>query len=335
MVYSPSLGLIMITFLIAAFSTWPLTKAACYYPSGRLAPNDTPCRDDTPNAACCGQGYACLTNGICQATGAELEKPGATEFVRGSCTDKEWRSSRCPLFCIEDGADFLDGGNGIFKCENTTEDLYFCINKQSGTEASCEEKENVLFFPGTPSAITTIGLSPRTTSSLTSTTTSSISLPSTSVLVSSTAQDPSTSASPRASENTTGPETQVPANDTAKTTAASSNLGPIIGGVLGATAAVFLAGAGGWFLARKRKQNSKDNGAELPTMLSPRTSGQGEPKFASGSSQTSTGLCEAPAPSVYWDQKVQRGPSELPHATEIPWGPAPAELPAELPGGCR
>jgi hypothetical protein len=138
----------LIALLIAAFSSWPLTRAACYFPSGKLAVNNIPCRDDTPNAACCGQGYACLSNGICQATGEELQKPGATEFVRGSCTDKEWRSSSCPLFCIEQDVDFLDGGNGIFKCQNTTEDLYFCINKQSATEASCEEKEKVLFFPG-------------------------------------------------------------------------------------------------------------------------------------------------------------------------------------------
>jgi hypothetical protein len=129
MVYA--IGLEVLTLLLAAFSSYPWVEAACYYFSGRVAPSDTPCRDDTTHATCCGQGYACLTNGICQATGEELEKPGATEFVRGGCTDKTWRSASCPLFCIDDGVDFLDGGNGIFKCGNKTEDLYFCINSRS------------------------------------------------------------------------------------------------------------------------------------------------------------------------------------------------------------
>lgn len=142
------LGFGVLTLLLVAFPSWPGAEAACYYPSGRLAPNDTPCRDDTTHATCCGQGYACLSNGICQATGDEARKPGATEYVRGGCTDKTWRSSSCPLFCIDEDADLLDGGNGIWKCDNTNDDLYFCINSRSAKEASCEKRTNVLFFAG-------------------------------------------------------------------------------------------------------------------------------------------------------------------------------------------
>lgn len=147
-------GLGALAFLLAAFPGWPGAQAACYYPSGRIAPNDIPCRDDTPHAACCGQGYACLSNGICQATGEELQAPGASEFVRGACTDREWRSSSCPLFCIEEDVDFLDGGNGIFKCGDTAEDLYYCINTRTVEETGiCEERRDVLFFPGTCAAM--------------------------------------------------------------------------------------------------------------------------------------------------------------------------------------
>ncbi|AEO61046.1 hypothetical protein MYCTH_2310829 [Thermothelomyces thermophilus ATCC 42464] len=135
----------VLVLFLAVCRLLPGTRAACYYPSGLLAPNDTPCRDDTPHATCCGQGYACLSNGICQATGEELKKPGASEFVRGSCTDKTWRSSNCPLFCINEEYDYLDGGTGIAKCENTSNDLYVCID---GQESSCEEGINVLYFPG-------------------------------------------------------------------------------------------------------------------------------------------------------------------------------------------
>lgn len=33
-------------------------------------------------------------------TGEEIKKHGATEFVRGSCTDRDWRSGSCPSFCV-------------------------------------------------------------------------------------------------------------------------------------------------------------------------------------------------------------------------------------------
>lgn len=145
---APAVGAWVLTLSVATCWFWPGAEAACYYPSGRLSPNDTPCRDDTPHATCCGQGYACISNGMCQATGEELAKAGASEFVRGACTDKTWRSSSCPLFCIEEDVDFLDGGNGVAKCENTSQDLYFCINSRSAEEASCEENRKLLFFPG-------------------------------------------------------------------------------------------------------------------------------------------------------------------------------------------
>ncbi|KAL1837002.1 hypothetical protein VTJ49DRAFT_4405 [Mycothermus thermophilus] len=147
-------------FILALLAvTRPLgVRAACYYASGRLAPNDVPCRDDTQHSVCCGQGYACLSNGICMATGAELQKPGASKYVRGACTDPTWRSSNCPLFCIEEGVDFLDGGNGIQKCEGRSDDTYYCVNANSATEASCVDGRKLLFFPGTPSVLTTIGV---------------------------------------------------------------------------------------------------------------------------------------------------------------------------------
>lgn len=141
------------TFLFLSFPVWSAAHAACYYPSGRQSPSDIPCRDDTPHTPCCGQGYVCLSNGLCQATAEELKKPGVNEYARGSCTDKTWQSSGCPLYCIGEGIDFLEGGNGVLKCANTTEDLYICIDKLVGTGSSCEEKKNVLSFAGTSGAL--------------------------------------------------------------------------------------------------------------------------------------------------------------------------------------
>lgn len=122
-----------------------LAHAACYYPNGSIAPNDTPCRDDTAESTCCGQGYACLSNGICQATGQELQKGGGTDLVRGACTDRSWRSSGCPLFFIDPETDNIAGGIGVARCQGTTEELYYCINSVQH-RVNCTAKQDVLFY---------------------------------------------------------------------------------------------------------------------------------------------------------------------------------------------
>jgi hypothetical protein len=135
----------VLSLLAAAFHG---ADATCYYPSGREAPSDVPCRSDTPFSTCCGQGFVCLSNGLCQSTLDDVARAGAPEFVRGACTDGTWRSSNCPLFCVTDGVDFLDGDNGLLKCPGTDEDVYFCLNRRSRTDSSCEERKNVLIFAG-------------------------------------------------------------------------------------------------------------------------------------------------------------------------------------------
>lgn len=124
------------------------TQAACYFPNGRLAHNDSPCRDDTENSVCCGQGYACLTNGICQATGEELQKPGASEFVRGGCTDKSYRSSSCPQFCSDPLQDNVGGGHGLARCQDEERDMYFCVREITDNFNCTGSGQDILFFPG-------------------------------------------------------------------------------------------------------------------------------------------------------------------------------------------
>src|SRR5690348_15730855 len=101
------------TYIFLIFTAFRSATAICYYPDGSVAPQDTACQDNDEESTCCGQGYACLSNNICMSTGDETQKAGATTFVRGSCTDKTWRSNNCPLFCINPTIDFLSGGNGI------------------------------------------------------------------------------------------------------------------------------------------------------------------------------------------------------------------------------
>lgn len=132
---------ILIFFLFLIFKCF----AICYYPDGSAAPQDTPCNDETAESACCGQGYACLSNGVCQATGDEIQKPGASKYVRGSCTDTGWRSSSCPSFCINPQYNNVAGGQGMGMCEDTSRTLFYCIDERS---VDCTSEENVLLFVG-------------------------------------------------------------------------------------------------------------------------------------------------------------------------------------------
>ncbi|KAJ9160549.1 hypothetical protein NKR19_g3165 [Coniochaeta hoffmannii] len=88
------------------------------------------------------------------ATGLERQIPNAAKYDRGSCTDKSWRSSQCPNFCVNAAhGDTLNGGIGIAKCPGP-KDMYYCMD---GFPFDCTSGDNVLSFAGTPSAITTIG----------------------------------------------------------------------------------------------------------------------------------------------------------------------------------
>ena len=117
----------------------------CYYADGSVASGDTPCSLGG-TSTCCGSGYACLSNRICMATGDEAQKPGASLYVRGSCTDRSWRSASCPLYCIGSN-DLLSGGMGIAKCPNITLDEYYCIDSLANT-VNCSEQFGVFEFQG-------------------------------------------------------------------------------------------------------------------------------------------------------------------------------------------
>ncbi|KAH7305937.1 hypothetical protein B0I35DRAFT_443545 [Stachybotrys elegans] len=223
----------------------------CYYPDGSTAPQDVPCTDETRHSACCGPGYACLSNFICQATGAELQRPGATEYVRGSCTDESWRSGSCPSFCVNPNYDFLAGGNGIGRCENDSL-LFYCINSQ---ETDCQRERNVLVFHDEPLAITTIGV--RATTSITPVTLESPTVESL-VPVTSTTSMTST----RTTSTSTGRPEPVPGSEDEE--GSTSNALPIGLGVgLGVGSAAFVAVAAFYW----KRHRAKDRGHNQPTAV--------------------------------------------------------------------
>ncbi|KAI8672056.1 hypothetical protein NCS56_00667900 [Fusarium sp. Ph1] len=90
----------------------------CYYPNGEEAP-DHPCDEDAEVSACCGGSFGsiCMSNKLCAG--------GDGGIVRGSCTDKNWASPECPLYCL--GAD--TGGTDLVGCSNVTNtDTSYCCD---------------------------------------------------------------------------------------------------------------------------------------------------------------------------------------------------------------
>ncbi|KAH8757180.1 hypothetical protein F5883DRAFT_159453 [Diaporthe sp. PMI_573] len=235
-----------LTLLSFLFST---CSAICYYPDGTTAPQDVPCNDNADHSACCGQGYACLSNGVCMATGDELQKSGASTYVRGSCTDSAWRSSSCPSFCVSPLYDNVAGGNGMGLCEDTSEVLFYCIDMLS---YNCTSQENVLLFVDSPSVITTIGVA--ASSSATSSSSSSMPVPSATPSSISSILSTSTPAAGTVGSSTAA----LPTASTDPEDSSQPQQGTIIGAAVGASIAGVAAGAAGlWFLLRARKNRRR------------------------------------------------------------------------------
>ena len=73
-------------------------SSSCYYPDGTYIAADRPCiTNGTQESFCCGQqGVTCLSDKVCYNSNA----PSGLKYVRGSCTDRSFRSSACPDFCL-------------------------------------------------------------------------------------------------------------------------------------------------------------------------------------------------------------------------------------------
>lgn len=72
---------------------------ACYFKDGSLAANDYACYPNNDISFCCGPGYACLDDLVCEKTNDAIDPYNNNTYVRGSCTDYSWGSTACPNFC--------------------------------------------------------------------------------------------------------------------------------------------------------------------------------------------------------------------------------------------
>ncbi|OJD10135.1 hypothetical protein AJ78_08727 [Emergomyces pasteurianus Ep9510] len=131
-------------------------SSVCYYRNGNVTPADVPCRSSGPST-CCPTGFACLSNNICVNTKTRNETVG---YIRGSCTDKSWRAGECPGFCIRGGKpwnDTLGGIQPMRKCENTKEDIYYCVNANVEAVDCAVKNDAIISFVGQPTTVTVIG----------------------------------------------------------------------------------------------------------------------------------------------------------------------------------
>jgi len=137
----PRFKYLIFSALLYAFPT----NAICYWPNGDTTPQDVACRDDSDNSACCSPGFACLDNGLCMTTRHVNLSPSNVTYVRGSCTDQTWKSSRCPNYCVRGGepfGDIMDGMQGLANCNNTSgAPEYYCVDLVGG---NCTAQENLI-----------------------------------------------------------------------------------------------------------------------------------------------------------------------------------------------
>ncbi|EAS30664.1 uncharacterized protein CIMG_06143 [Coccidioides immitis RS] len=105
--------------------------ATCYFPDGGESNRDVPCSSDE-FTACCRHNHVCLSNGLCMQVG---DQP----FVisRGSCTDRNWDSARCPPVC-HGPDDNPSGGAVIVPISSGREPRYCCLGSVvRGSETTC------------------------------------------------------------------------------------------------------------------------------------------------------------------------------------------------------
>lgn len=160
------------SLVCVGFFAWTTVSKSCYYPDGIQATDNTPCYQNASVSVCCGPGFTCLSNGLCQQR---------QYLFRGTCTDSTWRNDDCPSYC-ESGrslrklsrlSSFRSGGtnnhlgqqldNWVSSCPSLGSG-YFCC----GSDNSCCENSTFIFDLGPGTVLSTASLTPTSVSITTS-----------------------------------------------------------------------------------------------------------------------------------------------------------------------
>lgn len=230
----------------------------CFFPDG-IQSSGGPCFPDQAVSPCCGPGFVCLSNGLCQP-GPDTRKSYQYTVYRSSCTDRTWNSTDCPRVCLSCKSspfthirisvfalvskigntlnpvltgtpniadDRLDSGQGLATCG--TGGSYCC-----GRGYDCCSNGTNIFTYGTAEIVTTIPIG--------SSSSSSSSAASSTAAASSSASSSSSSSSP------------------SNATSIGVGVGVGVGGfaILLASVLLFL------MFRRRRKEQAKQQGASSP-----------------------------------------------------------------------
>jgi hypothetical protein len=132
-----------------------VVSSTCYFPNGNET-NDVGCSDSATGSACCGPGYACLSNNLCTLTehvSSDVAK-NSPFYVRGGCTDKKWTGRDCPKFCnnATNGDNLGMGGMGVGRCDGEGQvNRYYCRNSETADMSNtdlCRMKQYYFEFSG-------------------------------------------------------------------------------------------------------------------------------------------------------------------------------------------
>ncbi|KAF2476426.1 uncharacterized protein BDR25DRAFT_375363 [Lindgomyces ingoldianus] len=212
----------------------------CYFPNGDESGSDTACNPNSLVSTCCFEGQACLSNGLCVS---DPHNATAARFHRGTCTDKNWKSSNCPRECL----DIDNNGVPVYSCNQTNTDSYCCFDN-----CKCSSQfETFSFTTAELYTLTIIGES--FTNTHTSTSATSLVTASNSATVS----QPSSS-----SVQTTGSATAGAVKATASSGATEQKSSPNstaigVGVGVGVGGAALLAAAAFFFWRRKRANKAR------------------------------------------------------------------------------
>ncbi|CAL8577314.1 hypothetical protein XPA_003146 [Xanthoria parietina] len=128
-----SIGIVHVwkQFLVIYCLLLTCVSSTCYYDSGTIAPEYTPCNVSAIGTThCCQNGHACLTTGLCMVS-------WDTSVNTGSCTDQTWDSPACFRKC----PGRLGALNTLYRCDENQ----WCCSLGGNTTTCCQDP-NVDFF---------------------------------------------------------------------------------------------------------------------------------------------------------------------------------------------
>ena len=76
-----------------------VSAQTCFSEAGEAVEGDRPCFDSTEFSFCCGEGYTCLENFVCEYNGSTNSGVEVGQLARGTCSDPSWQSPDCPRYC--------------------------------------------------------------------------------------------------------------------------------------------------------------------------------------------------------------------------------------------